>query len=105
MVFQTTSTDSDIGDSTVAYLAPEIPALSATFVYEEILCLERRGVLVVPFSVHVPGSPAKGQDALASRVTVLYGGKAWLEVLQGLAWWPLLGNGQKLLGQGRLGFE
>ena len=92
MVFQTTSTDSDIGDSTVAYLAPEIPALSATFVYEEILCLERRGVLVVPFSVHVPGSPAKGQDALASRVTVLYGGKAWLEVLQGLAWWPLFGG-------------
>jgi glycosyltransferase involved in cell wall biosynthesis len=75
----------------VAYLAPEIPALSATFVYEEIYGLERRGVRVVPYSVHVPGSPAKGQDALADRVTVLYGGKPLLELMQGLAGLPLMG--------------
>lgn len=75
----------------VAYLAPEIPALSATFVYEEIYGLERRGFRVVPYSVHVPGNPAKGQDALSDRVTVLYGGKPLVELLQSLAGWPLLG--------------
>lgn len=75
----------------VAYLAPEIPALSATFVYEEIYGLERRGVRVVPYSVHVPGSPAKGQDALVGRVTVLYGGKPLLELMLGLAGLPLMG--------------
>lgn len=76
---------------TVAYLAPEIPALSATFVYEEIYGLERRGVRVVPYSVHVPGSPAKGQDALAGRVTVLYGGSPLLELMTSLLALPLLG--------------
>lgn len=38
----------------IAYLAPEIPALSATFVYNEILTLEAMGAEVVPFSVHQP---------------------------------------------------
>lgn len=39
----------------LAYLAPEIPALSATFVYNEIFQLEQQGYSVVPFSVHLPG--------------------------------------------------
>ena len=38
----------------IAYLAPEIPALSATFVYNEILELNKQGVEVKPFSVHRP---------------------------------------------------
>ncbi|MCL5975590.1 MAG: glycosyltransferase family 4 protein [Gammaproteobacteria bacterium] len=38
----------------IAYLAPEIPALSATFVYNEILELNKQGVNVKPFSVHRP---------------------------------------------------
>lgn len=38
----------------IAYLAPELPALSATFVYNEILALEKLGARVVPFSVHRP---------------------------------------------------
>ncbi|MBN47214.1 MULTISPECIES: glycosyltransferase [unclassified Methylophaga] len=38
----------------IAYLAPEIPALSATFVYNEILELGKQGVYVKPFSVHRP---------------------------------------------------
>lgn len=58
----------------VAYLAPEIPALSATFVYEEMRALERRGVEVVPISVHRPAQPAVGESALAARVTYLYDG-------------------------------
>ena len=32
----------------VAYLGPELPALSATFIYEELLGLERRGVALPP---------------------------------------------------------
>ncbi len=38
----------------IAYLAPEIPALSATFVYNEILQLEKQGFEIQPFSVHKP---------------------------------------------------
>ncbi len=40
----------------IAYLAPEIPALSATFVYNEIIGLETQGFKIVPVSVHVPNS-------------------------------------------------
>jgi len=36
----------------VAYLAPELPALSATFVYNEIFQLEKLGMEIEPFSVH-----------------------------------------------------
>jgi len=36
----------------IAYLAPEIPALSATFVYNEIFQLEKLGMEIQPFSVH-----------------------------------------------------
>lgn len=58
----------------IAYLAPEIPALSATFVYNEILCLESIGFEVVPISVHIPGSVAE-EDSIAelkSRTIYLY---------------------------------
>ncbi|WP_028584991.1 glycosyltransferase family 4 protein [Desulfogranum mediterraneum] len=44
---------------TIAYLAPEIPALSATFVYNEILALEEQGYTIVPISIHEPSSPAR----------------------------------------------
>lgn len=56
----------------ICYLAPEIPALSATFVYEELLSLEKKGVVVLPVSVHYPGSLAKEQQALEKRVIYLY---------------------------------
>ncbi len=36
----------------VAYLASEIPSVSATFVYREILALRNEGVSVTPFSIH-----------------------------------------------------
>ncbi|NDY91914.1 glycosyltransferase family 4 protein [Ideonella livida] len=58
----------------VAYLAPELYGLSATFVYEEIAALERRGWAVAPFSVHRPAQPARGQEALQARTRVLYDG-------------------------------
>ena len=58
--------------SSVAYLAPELPALSATFVYEELLALEQSGVMVQPFTVRRPTHVAQGQQALAQRTFVLY---------------------------------
>jgi len=58
----------------VAYLSPAMPALSETFVYEELLALERRGVTVVPFSVRKPNKPVPAQNALAARVVHLYSG-------------------------------
>ena len=58
----------------LAYLAPEIPALSATFVYNEILRLEKNGWQVVPLSVHRPHSPAReaALEELGSRTVYLY---------------------------------
>ena len=58
----------------IAYLGPEIPALSATFIYEELLGLERRGVSILPFSVRRPSHPAAGQEGLTRRTQVLYEG-------------------------------
>ncbi len=68
----------------MAYLAPEIPALSATFVYEEMFGLERCGVSIVPVSVHRPHQPAHGQEELASRVRYLYEGSKALLALNGI---------------------
>lgn len=76
----------------IAYLAPEIPALSATFVYEEILGLERLGLRIIPFSVHAPIAPAVGQAALASRVTILYGPSPFWLALKGLGLLPTFGR-------------
>lgn len=47
----------------IAYLAPEIPALSATFVYNEILELGKLGMEVKAFSVHRPAHIAS-EDSL-----------------------------------------
>ena len=58
----------------IAYLASEIPALSATFVYNEILGLQEKGYIVVPISVHVPSSPVKEDRVavLANQTRYLY---------------------------------
>ena len=58
----------------IAYLAPEIPALSATFVTTEILQLEKIGFTVLPISVHRPGVLARGpaEDELARKTQYLY---------------------------------
>ena len=42
----------------IAYLAPEIPALSATFVYQEILKLQELDVEIKPISIHRPNNKA-----------------------------------------------
>lgn len=46
----------------IAYLAPEIPALSATFVYNEILALETQGYDIFPVSVHIPKNAAREKE-------------------------------------------
>ena len=56
----------------IAYLAPEITAVSATFVYKEILALETQGYAVSPFSVHPKKNVATGLDELNKRVRVVY---------------------------------
>src|SRR5687768_2738233 len=85
----------------IGYLAPELPALSATFVHEELLGLERRGVAVRPFTVRRPAHPAPGQEALARRTQALYDRPAPAMVLAGLAALPRFG-GRSLLALGRL---
>ena len=56
----------------IAYLAPEITGLSATFVYKEILRLKDRGYSVTALSVH-PSNSASAEDPLSDLdVTVLY---------------------------------
>ncbi|CAG0932150.1 phosphatidyl-myo-inositol dimannoside synthase [Planctomycetaceae bacterium] len=79
--------------STLAYLAPELPALSATFVYEELLGLERRGLHIVPVTIRAPASPARGQEALAGRTRVLYDGSPLALAWQGLLAMPRFGAG------------
>lgn len=77
----------------IAYLAPELPALSATFVYEELLSLERRGYSVLPITVRRPQSIAVDQSALAARTHCIYDGTAVGVVLEGLLRLPLAGGG------------
>ena len=45
----------------IAYLAPEIPALSATFVYQEILQLIELGIAIKPVSIHRPKNKAASE--------------------------------------------
>jgi glycosyltransferase involved in cell wall biosynthesis len=80
------------GAHVIAYLAPELPALSATFVYEELLGLERRGFRVVPFSVRRPASLVADQKALAERTIHLYGQSPLSVALSGLAKLPTFGR-------------
>jgi glycosyltransferase involved in cell wall biosynthesis len=68
----------------VAYLAPEVPSLSATFVYEEIHAIERQGIYVVPYSVHYPTVLATEQDDLANRTHYLYGGSLIIDIISGV---------------------
>lgn len=75
----------------VAYLSPAMPALSETFVYEELLALERRGFTVVPFSVRKPSPSVPAQHSLARRVIHLYAGGPVSVVTGGLLQLPRWG--------------
>lgn len=65
------------GIKPIAYLAPEIPALSATFVYEEILGLERRGYKIIPISVRRAHPTVEKQAKLEARTHYLYERSSW----------------------------
>jgi len=77
----------------IAYLAPELPALSMTFVYEELYGVEMRGLSVIPISVHRPSQPVREQEALAVRTLIVYEGSKLGMLAQGLALAPLFGRG------------
>lgn len=57
---------------TIAYLAPALTALESTFVYDELLGLEVRGIRIVPVSVHRPERYLVGHDELLARTHYLY---------------------------------
>lgn len=59
---------------TIAYLAPEIPARSATFVYQEVHELERQGYSVKCYSLHRPFDSAPDQSSLEEKTCYLYDG-------------------------------
>lgn len=69
--------------SCIAFLSSEIPALSATFVYEELLALEQRGYVVAPVTVHKPIMLATSQKELAQRTFCLYDESAIMLALKG----------------------
>ncbi len=71
----------------IAYLAPELPALWATYIYAEILTFQKLGVAVQPFSVVRPAIPATEPEvrSLQEAVRVLYDGQPWSLVKSNLA--------------------
>lgn len=75
----------------VAYLSPALPTLSETFVYEELLAVERMGIRVIPVSVRQPKMAVAGQEALAQRVIHLYSGQPLFILLVGLVGIPMFG--------------
>lgn len=80
----------------IAYLGPELPALSATFVHEELLGLERRGWTVRPFSVRRPATAAPDAAELAQRTEILYDRSPPRVVVAGLA--ALASAGWRVIG-------
>lgn len=58
--------------SRIAYLAPELPAATAIFVYDELLGVMRRGIAVKSISVRQPIIPADDQGDLRRATEVLY---------------------------------
>jgi glycosyltransferase involved in cell wall biosynthesis len=77
----------------IAYFAPEIPAVSAIFVYEELLGVMRRGIAVKSITVRRPFLPAEAQPDLLRATEVLYPPRPVRLVLDGLLSIPRLRPG------------
>lgn len=75
----------------IAYLSPSLPALSETFVYEEIHALERRGISIVPISVRKQNSPIPDQVELERRTLHLYAAHPLLTLFQSVIYLPQFG--------------
>ena len=73
-------------NQTIGYLAPEIPSLSATFVYNEIFYLENNGFNVIPISIHKPiiSQSDESLKILQAKTHVLYGRGFWSLSLENL---------------------
>ncbi len=56
----------------ICYLAPQLTALESTFVYEELLAIEKRGLTVIPTSVKRAEKNFVGYDGLLQRTHFLY---------------------------------
>ena len=58
----------------IAYLAPELPSLSATFVFNEIVALRKLGLEIHTYSVHRPKHRSHGPAAekMANETVILY---------------------------------
>ena len=74
----------------IAYFAPEIPAVTAIFVYEELLGVVRRGIAVKSISVRRPFFPAEAQGDLLRATEVLYPRAPVMLVFDGLLSIPKL---------------
>jgi glycosyltransferase involved in cell wall biosynthesis len=70
---------------TIAYLAPALTALESTFVYDELLGLEVRGIRIVPVSVHRPERYLIGHDELLARTHYLYDSGFFATLVRALA--------------------
>ncbi len=56
----------------ICYLAPQLTALESTFVYEELIALECRGLTIVPMSVSRANKQVEGHENLVLRTLYLY---------------------------------
>ncbi|GAB2516078.1 glycosyltransferase [Microbulbifer agarilyticus] len=61
------SNSRDATESPIIYLAPEIPGPSSTFVYNEIIELEKLGKKVIPFSIHNVAGKLNDQEVLSIK--------------------------------------
>ena len=81
----------------LAFLAPHLPSFSTTFVYEELLSIERMGIQVIPFSMFPAPTEIPGLESLSLRTRVLYRSGSVLSrmgaVLKAVASLPFLGRG------------
>lgn len=89
----------------VLYIAARLPALSETFVYNEVLGLRRVGVNVAVASVHAPQRELGDEalDALAEEAVTVYGdgaGALLAAALAEIVTHPLRGLGTLIAGLG-----
>lgn len=75
----------------IAYLAPEIPSVSATFVYNEILKIQEKGINVVPISIHKINNVVRDSkvEELAQKTFYLYK-RNLLSALVNSVWFVLI---------------
>jgi len=79
----------------ICYLAPQLTALESTFVYEELLAIEKRGLTVIPTSVKRAEKNFVGYDGLLQRTHFLYDENPVKTLLYSLVAFFRMGTRQK----------